>query len=74
MLYYNYQNKISPNNKTSFTGFLGPKLLNIPLASCFLINHYFSPPHIAHFHNIIVLPVLALETLGVMFPVFFFTL
>ena len=74
MLYYNYQNKISPNNKTSFTGFLRSKLLNIPLASFFLINLYFSPPHITHFDNIIVLPVLALETLGVMFPVFFFTL
>ena len=37
----------------------------------FLINLDFLLPHFAHFDNIIVLPVLLLETLGFMFLVFF---
>ena len=50
---------------------LRPKLLNIPLASCFLINLDFLLPHIAHFDNIIVLPLLGFETLGFIFSVCF---
>ena len=43
---------------------LRPKLLNIPLASSiFLINLDLLRPHIAHFDNIVVLPLLVLETL-----------
>ena len=49
-----------------------PKLLNIPLASCFLINLDFLLPHIAHFDNIIVLPLLIFETTGLTFSVFVF--
>ena len=49
-----------------------PKLLNIPLASCFLINLDFLLPHIAHFDNIIVLPLLVFETTGLTFSVFVF--
>ena len=35
-------------------GVLRPELLNIPLASCFLMNLDFLLPHIAHFDNSIV--------------------
>ena len=51
--------------------FLRLKALNIPLASCFLLNLDFLLPHIAHFDNIIVLPLLVLETLGFILYVFF---
>ena len=50
---------------------LRPKLLNDPLASCVLLNLDFLLPHIVHFDNIIVLPLLVFETLGFMLSVFF---
>ena len=52
-------------------GVLIPNLLNNPLASCLLINLEFLLPHIAHFDNIISLPLLVLETCGFMFFVYF---
>ena len=69
-----FENKISPNNGIIFNGVLRSKLLNIPLASCFLINHDFLLPHIAYCDNIIVLPLLVLETLGFILSVFFLDL
>ena len=51
--------------------FLRPKLLNIPLASCFLISLDFLLPHIAQFDNAIVLPLLVLESFGFIFSAFF---
>ena len=48
--------KISPNNGILLNGVLRPKLLNIPVASCFLINLDFLVLYKAHFDNIIVLP------------------
>ena len=50
---------------------LRPKLLNNPLASCVLLNLDFLLPHIVHFDNIIVLPLLVFEILGFMLSVFF---
>ena len=44
-----------------FNSILRPKLLNIPLASYFLINVDFLAPHIVHIDNIIVLPLLVSE-------------
>ena len=65
---------ISPNNGTSLNDVLRPKLLNIPLASCYLMNLDFSLSHIAHFDNNIVLPLLVSETLGFMFLYLLYTL
>ena len=65
------QEKISPNTGILLRGVFIPTLLNIPLASCFLINFDLLLSHIAHFDNIIVLPLLVFETLGVMLSVFF---
>ena len=45
---------MSPTNGNLLNGVLRPKLLNIPLAFCFLINPDCLLPHIAHFHNIII--------------------
>ena len=56
------QNKISPGTGTLLNGVLRPKLLNIPLASYFLINLGFLLPHIANFTKNIVLPLLVSET------------
>ena len=55
-------------------GFLTPKLLNSPFASWFLINLDFLLPHIVHFDNIIVLPLLVFEIIGIMFIYLFYTL
>ena len=41
-------NKISPNNGILFNGVLRPKLLNISIASCSIINLDFLVLHIAH--------------------------
>ena len=48
-----------------------PRLLNNPFASCFLINFDSLEPHIAHFDNVIVLPLLVAETFGSILSVFF---
>ena len=53
---------MSPSRGTLLNGVLIPSLLNNPFASCFLINLDFLVPHIAHFDNIIRLPLLVLET------------
>ena len=66
--------KISPNIGTLLNDVLTPKLLNNLFASWFLINVDFLLPHIAHFDNIVFLPLLVFETFGFMFSVFFFTL
>ena len=65
------QNKISANIGTLLNGVLIPNLLNKPFASWFLINLDFLLPHIAHFDNIIALPLLVLEIFGFMFLVSF---
>ena len=57
-------------------GVLKHKLLNTPLASCFLINlrclnKSFLLQHIAHFDYIFVLPLLVFETLGFILCIFF---
>ena len=65
---------MSPDNGILLNSVLRPKLLNSPLASCFLINLDFLVLHIAHFDNIIVLPLVVFETLGLMFSVYFFKL
>ena len=64
------ENKISPDNGILLDDVLKPKLLNIPLTSCFLINLDFLLPHIAHSDSNIVFPLLAFKTLGCMFSVF----
>ena len=43
------QNKISQNNGILFNDILRSKFLNIPLASCFLVNLDFLLPHTEHF-------------------------
>ena len=68
---HTHQNKISPNTGTLLNGVLLPKLLNSLFASWFLINLDFLLSHIAHFHNIIDLPLLVLEIFGSMFSVSF---
>ena len=65
------QNKISPNIGTLLNGVLIPELLNSPFASGFSINLDFLLPHIAHFDNVIALPLLVLEIFGSMFSVSF---
>ena len=66
------QNKISPSTGILLNGVLIPNLLNNPFASWFLINLDFLLPHIAHFDNIIALPILVLKISGSMFSVYFF--
>ena len=58
---------MSPTNGNLLNGVLRPKLLNIPLASCLLINPYCLLPHIAHFHDIIILSLLVFKSLEFMF-------
>ena len=55
-------NKISSNNGILFNGVLRPKLLNISIASCSIINLDFLVLHIAQSDNDIVLPLLVFET------------
>ena len=62
---------MSPNIGNLLKGVLIPNLLNNTFASCFLINLDFLLPHIAHFDNIIILPLLVLETCGFIFSVCF---
>ena len=66
-----YSKKISANNAILFKGVLIPKLLNISLDSCFLINLVFLVSDIAHVDNNILLTLLVLETLAFMFFLFF---
>ena len=66
-----HQNKISPNLGALFNGVLIPKLLNSRFASWFLINLDFLLPHIAHFDNIIDLPLLVPEIFS-FFYIFYF--
>ena len=65
------QNKISPNIFTLQNGVLRPNLLNNLFASWFLIDLDFLLPHILHFDNTIVLPLIVFQTLRFMFSVFF---
>ena len=62
---------MSPNVGNLLNGVLIPNLLNNPFASWFLINLDYLLPHIAHFDNIITLPLLVLETCGFIFFVCF---
>ena len=68
------QNKTSPNKGILLKVVLIPRLLNNPFASCFLINFDFLLPHLAHFDNIIALPLLVAEIFGSVLSVFFCTL
>ena len=52
---------MSPNNRTLLNGVSRPKLLNISLPSCFLINFDFKLQHLAHFDNSIVLTLVVLK-------------
>ena len=65
-----HSKKMSPNDEILHNDVSIPKLLNITLASCFLIKVKFFPPHRAHFDNSIRLPLLVFERLGFMFSVF----
>ena len=65
------QNKISPSIGTLLNGVSIPNLLKNPFASRRLINLDFLLPHIAHFDNIMTLPLQVLETSISMFSVFF---
>ena len=62
---------MSPNIGNLLKGVLIPNLLNNPFASYLLINLDFLLLHIAHFDNIISLPLLLLETCGFMVFVYF---
>ena len=65
-----YENKIF-NNGTLLKGVLIPKLLDIPIAWCSLINLDFLLPHVAQFHCIINLFYLFLTILGLLVLVYF---
>ena len=58
---------MSPNIGNLLNGVLIPNLLNTPFSSWFLINLDFLLFHIVHFNNIIILPLLVLETCGFIF-------
>ena len=62
---------MSPNNEIFLNGVLRPKLLNIPFASCSVINLDFLLLHATHFDNNIDLPFLVLKTFEFTFSVFF---
>ena len=62
---------MSPNIGNLLNGVLIPNLLYNPFASCLLINLDFLLLHIEHFDNIIILPLLVLETCGFIFFVCF---
>ena len=65
-----YYNRIF-NNGTLLKGVLIPKLLNIPIACCSLINLDFLLPHAAQFDCIISLFCLFLTILGLLFLAYF---
>ena len=54
-----------------FNGVLTPKLPDNPFASCLLINLDFLLLHILYIDNIIILPLLVLETCAFMFFAYF---
>ena len=60
-----------------YKGVVIPRLLNHPFASCMffksLMNFDSLAPHIAHFDNIILLPLIVFETTGLVFSVCFYT-
>ena len=60
---------MSPNISNLLNSVLIPNLLDNPFASCLLIILDFLLPHIANF-DIIILPLLVLETCGFMFFTF----
>ena len=62
---------MSPNNGILLNGVSRPKLLNIPFASCSLINLGFLLLHTVHFDYKVVLPDFVLNTFGPTFFVFF---
>ena len=62
---------MSPNIGNLLKGVLIPNLLNNPFASYLLLNLDFLLLHIVHFDNIIILPLLVLETCGFIFSVCF---
>ena len=64
---------MSRKTGTLFNGVLLPKLLNSPFTSWFLLNLDFVLPHITHFDNMIILPLLVLETCGFIFFCMFLT-
>ena len=62
---------MSPNNRILLNGVLSPKLLNIPLASCYFINPDFLLLHTAHFDNNIALLFSVFNSFESTFFVFF---
>ena len=62
---------MSPNIGSLLNGVLIPNLFNNLFASWLLINIDFLLLHIAHFDNVIILPLLVLETYGFVFFVCF---
>ena len=56
-----------PNIGNLLNDVLIPNLLNNPFSSWFLINLDFLLLHIVHFNNIIILPLLVLQTCGFIF-------
>ena len=64
---------MSPNIGNLLNSVFIPNLLINPFASWFLINLDFLLPNIAHFDNIITLPLLVLETCGFIFFFMFLT-
>ena len=65
---------MSLNNGILLTSVLKPRLLNVTFASCSFINLDFLLPHLAHFDNSVVLPLLVFKTLGFILSVFFYSL
>ena len=62
---------MSPNNGILLNGILRPKLLNIPIGSCSVINLDFLLLHTAHFDSNIVLPFFVFNAFESTFYVFF---
>ena len=62
------------NNGILFSGFLIPKLLNNPSASCSFINRDFLLPQATHFDDKANQPVLVFINFSSLFFVFFCTL
>ena len=69
ILYFNI--KEDPNKRIWLKGVLTPKLLNNPLASCYLRIFDFLPLHIENFDKCLILPFFAFITSGFLLCVFF---
>ena len=63
--------KRRPYKRVFLKGFLIPKLLNNPLASCFLINFDFLVSHTTYFDESIFPPFFVFTTFGFLLSVIF---